>query len=163
MLRIIIAIATRLQVGKGFFSARMPLLPAQNPDERFLRRNTIAQSEFKSTAMDSSLGRNLLHSRKSLSVMTMLVTACVSTAAAADRELISWNTTRRSPDFFGEGAFYGGFNGDGLPDVISGNKKGTHIHLQVRKKVSEKDWRAAQRKVSNGSNQRACGFVASCR
>ncbi len=41
----------------------------------------------------------------------------------------------------------GDINGDGLPDVISGNKKGTHIHLQVRKKVSEKEWKAAQPKV----------------
>ena len=38
----------------------------------------------------------------------------------------------------------GDINGDGLPDVIAGNKKGTHIHLQVRKKVSAKEWKAAQ-------------------
>ena len=37
-------------------------------------------------------------------------------------------------------------NGDGLTDVISGNKKGTHIHLQVRRKVSDKEWMAAQPK-----------------
>ena len=38
-------------------------------------------------------------------------------------------------------------NGDGLPDVISGNKKGTHIHLQKRTKVSEPEWKAAQPRV----------------
>ena len=43
----------------------------------------------------------------------------------------------------------GDLNGDGLPDVISGNKKGTHIHLQVREKVSEQEWQAAQPKVLN--------------
>ena len=43
----------------------------------------------------------------------------------------------------------GDLNGDGMPDVISGNKKGTHIHLQVRKKVDEKTWQAAQPRVLN--------------
>ena len=43
----------------------------------------------------------------------------------------------------------GDLNGDGLPDVISGNKKGTHNHLQVREKVSEQEWQAAQPKVLN--------------
>jgi hypothetical protein len=38
-------------------------------------------------------------------------------------------------------------NSDGLMDVISGNKKGTHIHLQQREKVSEEQWQAAQPKV----------------
>ncbi len=38
----------------------------------------------------------------------------------------------------------GDINGDGLPDVIAGNKKGTHIHLQVRKKVGAEEWKAAQ-------------------
>ena len=32
----------------------------------------------------------------------------------------------------------GDLNGDSLPDVISGNKKGTHVHLQVRTKVSKR-------------------------
>ena len=41
----------------------------------------------------------------------------------------------------------GDLNGDGLPDVISGNKKGTHIHLQKRKKVSKEEWKAAQPKL----------------
>ena len=41
----------------------------------------------------------------------------------------------------------GDLNGDALPDVVSGNKKGTHIHLQVRKKVTDLQWKAAQPKV----------------
>ena len=43
----------------------------------------------------------------------------------------------------------GDLNGDGFPDVISGNKKGTHIHIQKRKKVSQKEWKAAQPKLLN--------------
>ena len=43
----------------------------------------------------------------------------------------------------------GDLNGDGFPDVISGNKKGTHIHIQKRKKVSENEWKAAQPKLLN--------------
>ena len=38
-------------------------------------------------------------------------------------------------------------NGDGLPDVISGNKKGTHIHLQARKEVTKEEWEKARPKV----------------
>ena len=48
----------------------------------------------------------------------------------------------------------GDVNGDGLLDVISGNKKGTHIHLQKREKVSEKKWKAAQPKVLNNAKHR---------
>ena len=39
-------------------------------------------------------------------------------------------------------------NGDGHPDVVTGNKKGGYIHLQQRRKVSEADWQAAQPKKS---------------
>ena len=38
-------------------------------------------------------------------------------------------------------------NGDGLEDVIAGNKKGTHIHLQQQEKVSEEKWKASQPEV----------------
>ena len=35
-------------------------------------------------------------------------------------------------------------NGDGLPDVIVGNKKGTFIHIQTRREVSKAEWLRAQ-------------------
>jgi len=38
-------------------------------------------------------------------------------------------------------------NGDGKPDIIVGNKKGTFVHLHETKKVSEDEWKAAQPKV----------------
>ena len=40
----------------------------------------------------------------------------------------------------------GDVNGDKLPDVIVGNKKGVFVHLQQKKKVSKKEWLAAQPK-----------------
>ncbi len=43
----------------------------------------------------------------------------------------------------------GDINGDGIPDVVAGNKKGTHIHLQVRESVTEKQWMSAQPKLRN--------------
>jgi hypothetical protein len=39
-------------------------------------------------------------------------------------------------------------NGDGLPDVIVGNKKGTFIHTHSVKKVSKEEWEKAQPKAS---------------
>jgi hypothetical protein len=38
------------------------------------------------------------------------------------------------------------FNGDKLPDIVVGNKKGTFVHVHVKKKVSKADWVAAQPK-----------------
>ena len=37
-------------------------------------------------------------------------------------------------------------NGDKLPDIIVGNKKGTFVHIHETKKVSKKEWEAAQPK-----------------
>ncbi len=37
-------------------------------------------------------------------------------------------------------------NGDGLPDVVVGNKKGTYVHLHSVKKVSKEEWEKAQPK-----------------
>lgn len=37
-------------------------------------------------------------------------------------------------------------NGDGLPDIVVGNKKGTFVHLHEVKKVSKDEWEKAQPK-----------------
>ncbi|HMJ91306.1 MAG TPA: VCBS repeat-containing protein [Candidatus Acidoferrum sp.] len=37
-------------------------------------------------------------------------------------------------------------NGDGLPDVVVGNKKGTFVHIHSMKKVSKDEWEKAQPK-----------------
>lgn len=38
----------------------------------------------------------------------------------------------------------GDVNGDGIPDVVTGNKKGVFVHLQQRKPVSQAEWEKAQ-------------------
>jgi hypothetical protein len=40
----------------------------------------------------------------------------------------------------------GDLNGDKLPDVVVGNKKGTFVHIHSAKKVSKKEWEKAQPK-----------------
>jgi len=40
----------------------------------------------------------------------------------------------------------GDVNGDGLPDVVVGNKKGTFVHLHSTKTVSKSEWEKAQPK-----------------
>jgi hypothetical protein len=40
----------------------------------------------------------------------------------------------------------GDINGDGLPDIIVGNKKGTFVHLHEKKSVSREEWEKAQPK-----------------
>jgi hypothetical protein len=49
----------------------------------------------------------------------------------------------------------GDINGDGLPDVVVGNKKGAFIHLQEKKSVTKEEWEKAQPKPLNtpGRNQ----------
>ncbi len=41
----------------------------------------------------------------------------------------------------------GNVNGDGLPDIVVGNKKGTFVFLQRTKNVSKSEWDAAQPKL----------------
>jgi hypothetical protein len=38
----------------------------------------------------------------------------------------------------------GDINGDRLPDIVVGNKKGTFVHLHQRKSVSHEEWQKAQ-------------------
>ena len=38
-------------------------------------------------------------------------------------------------------------NGDGYPEVIIGNKKGTFVFLHEVKKVSDEEWKRAQPEV----------------
>jgi hypothetical protein len=38
-------------------------------------------------------------------------------------------------------------NGDKLPDIIVGNKKGTFVHIHGVKNVSQEEWEKAQPKV----------------
>jgi len=40
-------------------------------------------------------------------------------------------------------------NGDKLPDIVVGNKKGTFVHIHVKKKVSQAEWEAAQPKSTS--------------
>jgi hypothetical protein len=41
----------------------------------------------------------------------------------------------------------GDVNGDGLPDIVVGNKKGAFVFLQEAKRVSREEWEKAQPKV----------------
>jgi len=39
-------------------------------------------------------------------------------------------------------------NGDGLPDIVVGNKKGTFVHINSKKSVSREEWEKAQPKLA---------------
>ena len=50
-----------------------------------------------------------------------LLSAVSLTAFAEEKpQLITWETKQLSADFYGEGAFHGDFNRDGVVDVVSG-------------------------------------------
>ena len=45
----------------------------------------------------------------------------------------------------------GDCNGDKLPDIVVGNKKGTFVHVHEKKKVSKKEWEDAQPKRTSST------------
>jgi hypothetical protein len=46
-------------------------------------------------------------------------------------------------------------NGDGLPDIVVGNKKGAYIHLHQKKTVSREEWEKAQPKPFGAASSAA--------
>ncbi|MEM7392412.1 MAG: hypothetical protein AAF492_08680, partial [Verrucomicrobiota bacterium] len=58
--------------------------------------------------------------RQRLSGAILSLALCLPAVAEQSHELISWETKQLSPDFYGEGAFHGDFNKDGIVDVVSG-------------------------------------------
>jgi hypothetical protein len=49
----------------------------------------------------------------------------------------------------------GDINGDGLPDMVVGNKKGVFIHLHEKKTVTQEEWDKAQPKAFSPSSASA--------
>jgi len=49
----------------------------------------------------------------------------------------------------------GDINGDGMPDIVVGNKRGTFVHLQQLKTVSKEEWEKVRPKLSKAPSASA--------